>query len=96
MQKASIDGARRLSKVVAYQTASGGWRFDPPTGCVDLQATEWGAKGEFEWCPTLAVAMPDEVFWPGQSRRDHVKQVAEQGQAREKKKAESSKKDSET
>jgi hypothetical protein len=36
------------------------------------------------------------VFWPGQSRRDHVKQVAEQGQAREKKKAESSKKDSET
>jgi hypothetical protein len=32
--------------------------------------------------------MPDEVFWPGQSHRDHVMQVAEQGQAREKKKAE--------
>jgi hypothetical protein len=62
----------------------------------DASICKPGAKGEFEWCPTLAVAMPDEVFWPGQSRRDHVKQVAEQGQAREKKKAESSKKDSET
>src|SRR5512133_2847990 len=62
--------------VVVYETASGGWRFEPPTGCVDLQGTELGAKGEFEWCPTLAVAMPDEVFWPGQSHRDHVMQVA--------------------
>jgi hypothetical protein len=50
------------------------------------------ASIEFEWCPTLAVAMPDEVFWPGQSHRDHVMRVAEQGQARAKKKAESSKK----
>jgi hypothetical protein len=82
--------------VVVFETASGGWRFDPPTGCVDLQGTEWGAKGEFEWCPTLAVAMPDEVFWPGQSHRDHVMRVAEQAQAGAKKKAESSKKDSET
>ena len=82
--------------VVVYQTASGGWRFDPPTGCVDLEGTEWGAKGEFEWCPTLAVAMPDEVFWPGQSHRDHVMRVAEQAQAGAKKTAESSKKDSET
>ena len=81
--------------VVAYQTASGGWRFDPPTGCVDLEGTEWGAKGEFELCPTLAVAMPDEVFWPGQSHRDHVMRVAERAQARAKTKAESSKKDSE-
>jgi hypothetical protein len=80
--------------VVVYQTASGGWRFDPPTGCVDLEGTEWGAKGEFEWCPTLAVAMPDEVFWPGQSHRDHVMRVAERAQAG-KTKAESSKKDSE-
>jgi hypothetical protein len=82
--------------VVVYETASGGWRFDPPTGCVDLEGTEWGAKGEFEWCPTLAVAMPDEVFWPGQSHRDHVMRVAEQAQAGAKTKAESSKKDSET
>src|ERR1700730_13976668 len=81
--------------VVVYQTASGGWRFDPPTGCVDLEGTEWGAKGEFEWCPTLAVAMPDEVFWPGQSHRDHVMRVAERAQAGAKTKAESSKKDSE-
>jgi hypothetical protein len=35
--------------VVVYETASRGWRFDPPTGCIDLQGTEWGAKGEFEW-----------------------------------------------
>jgi hypothetical protein len=70
--------------VVVYKTASGAWRFDPPNGCVDLAGTEWGAKGEFEWCPTLAVAMPDEVFWPGQSHRDHVMQVAEQGQAQRK------------
>ena len=75
--------------VVVYETASGGRRFDPPTGCVDLEGTEWGAKG---WCPTLAVAMPDEVFWPGQSHRDHVMRVAEQAQARAKAKAESSKK----
>src|SRR5258705_5717395 len=67
--------------VVVFETASGRWRFDPPTGCVDLQGTEWGAKGEFEWCPTLALAMPDEVFWPGQSHRDHVMRVAEQAQA---------------
>jgi hypothetical protein len=70
--------------VVVYKTASGAWRFDPPNGCVDLEGTEWGAKGEFEWCPTLAVAMPDEVFWPGQSHRDHVMRVAEQGQAQRK------------
>jgi hypothetical protein len=76
--------------VVVLETASGGWRFDPPTGCVDLQGTEWGAKGEFEWCPTLAVAMPDEVFWPGQSHRDHVMRVAEQAQGGAKEKAGSS------
>ena len=79
--------------VVAYETASGGWRFDSPTGCIDLRDTEWGAKGELEWCPTLAVAMPDEVFWPGQSHRDHVIQVAKQAQA---KTTASSKKDSES
>jgi hypothetical protein len=32
--------------VAVYETASGGWRFDPPTGCIDLEGTEWGAKGE--------------------------------------------------
>jgi hypothetical protein len=40
--------------------------------------------------------LPDEVFWPGRSHRDHVEQVSEQAQAREKIVAESSKKDSET
>jgi hypothetical protein len=40
--------------------------------------------------------MPDEVFWPGQSHRDHVMRVAKQGQARAGKKAAPSKKDSET
>jgi hypothetical protein len=63
---------------VAYETASGGWRFEPATRCVDLRDTEWGAKGELEWCPTLAAAMPDEVFWPGRSHRDYVMQVARQ------------------
>jgi hypothetical protein len=29
---------------------------------VDLRCTDWGAKGEFEWCPTLAVAMPDDLL----------------------------------
>jgi hypothetical protein len=79
--------------VVAYETASGGWRFDPSIGCVDLQDTEWGAKGELQWCPTLAAAMPDEVFWPGRSHRDHVMQIAGRVQAEVKA---SSKKDSET
>jgi hypothetical protein len=78
--------------VVVHETA-GGWRFDPPTGCVDLRDTEWGANGEFQWCPTLAAVMPDEVFWPGQSHRDHVMQVAEQAHTREKIKAESGKKE---
>ena len=82
--------------VVVYETASGGWRFDPPTGCVDLRDTEWGAKGEFEWCPTLAAAMPDEVFWPGQSHRDHVMQAVEQAQLKARANTESAKKDSET
>ena len=81
--------------VVAYETTSGGWRFEPSSGCIDLRSTDWGTKGEFEWCPTLALAMPDEVFWPGRSHRDHVKQVSEQAQAREKIVAESPKKDSE-
>ena len=70
--------------VVADRTPTGAWRFVPPTGCVDLQGTEWGARGELEWCPTLAIAMPDEVFWPGQSHRDHVMQVAGQAQAKAK------------
>jgi hypothetical protein len=36
--------------------------------------------------------MPDEVFWPGRSHRDHVKQVAEQARAREQAIAKSRKK----
>src|SRR5437764_1037580 len=56
--------------VVAYETTAGGWRFEPSSGCNDLRSTDWGTKGEFEWCPTLAIAMPDEVFWPGRSHRD--------------------------
>ena len=82
--------------VVVYETASGGWRFDPPTGCVDLRDTEWGAKGEFEWCPTLAAAMPDEVFWPGQSHRDHVMQAVEQARLKARDNTEPAKKDAET
>jgi hypothetical protein len=39
--------------------------------------------------------MPDEVFWPGQSHRDHVMRVAERAQAGAKTKAESANKDSE-
>src|ERR1700719_801970 len=62
--------------VVVCEITSGGWRFEPASGCIDLRSTDWGAKGELEWCPTLAVAMPDEVFWPGRSHRDIVKQVA--------------------
>jgi hypothetical protein len=69
--------------IVAQQTPSGGWRFDPPAGCVDLRGTEWGQKGEFEWCPTLAAAMPPEFFLPGQSHRDHVLRVAAQAQGTE-------------
>ena len=62
--------------IVAHKSVSGEWRFDPSAGCVDLQETEWGAKCAFEWCPALAAAMPDEVFWPGRSHRDHVMQTA--------------------
>jgi hypothetical protein len=66
--------------VVASEATSGGWRFEPSTGCVDLRDTEWGAKNELRWCPTLAATMPDEVFWPGRSHRDHVMQVAQRAQ----------------
>ena len=79
--------------IVAQQTPSGRWRFDPPTGCVDLRGTEWGQKGEFEWCPTLAAAMPPDFFWPGQSHRDYVLRVAAQAQI---KANEESEKDPET
>jgi hypothetical protein len=82
--------------VVAYETASGGWRFEPSSGCIDLRSTDWGKKGEFEWCPTLAVAMPDEVFWPGKSHRDHVMQTVEQARLKTRAKTESANKDSET
>jgi hypothetical protein len=30
----------------------------------------------------LAAAMPDEVFWPGQSHRDHVMEIAKRAQAK--------------
>jgi hypothetical protein len=63
---------------------------------VDLRDTEWGAKGEFEWCPTLAAAMPDEVFWPGQSHRDHVMQAVEQARLKARANTESTQKDFET
>jgi len=61
-----------------------------------LRDTEWGAKGEFEWCPTLATAMPDEVFWPGQSHRDHVMQAVEQARLKARDNTEPAKKDAET
>jgi hypothetical protein len=60
---------------------------------MDLRSTDWGAKGQLEWRLTLAVAMPDEVFWSGRSHRDHVKQVAEQAQARAKQIDKSAKKE---
>ena len=66
--------------VVAQSTSSGRWRFEPPAGCLDLRGTEWGKKGQFEWCPTLAAVMPPEFFLPGQSHRDHVLRVVEQAQ----------------
>src|SRR6266849_3054017 len=69
VRSANLTDARRHSlmapvacskcSVVAYETDSGGWRFDPSTGCVDLRDTEWGAKGALEWCPTIVAAMPD-------------------------------------
>jgi hypothetical protein len=73
LSKAFIDGARRLSKMLSCRLRNG-----------QPDASIWKARngGEFEWCPTLAVAMPDEVFWPGKFRRDHVMRVAEQAQAR--------------
>jgi hypothetical protein len=39
--------------------------------------------------------MPDEVFWPGQSHRDYVMQIAEQARAKAKAKAERGEEDSE-
>ena len=68
--------------VVAHQSFDGGWNFNPNSECVDLSGTEWGAKGELEWCPALAEAMPDEIFWPGRSHRDHVLEVTREAQAK--------------
>jgi hypothetical protein len=49
--------------VVACETTSGvgGLSHQPDAS---LRDTEWGAKSEVRWCPTLAAAMPDEVFGP--------------------------------
>jgi hypothetical protein len=33
--------------VVVYETTSGGWRFDPPTGCVDLEGTDGARRDSF-------------------------------------------------
>ena len=66
---------------LSYTKRPRGWRFKPSTGWADLRGPEWGAKGELEWCPTIAAAMPDEVFWPRRSHRDHVIQIAGRAQA---------------
>jgi hypothetical protein len=86
--------------------ASAGLSFAPGSRPISLQPFRasfrtaarhgMGREGEFEWCPTLALAMPDEVFWPEQSHRGRVMRVAMQAQAGAKKKAESSQKDSKT
>jgi len=39
--------------------------------------------------------MPDEVFWPGQSHRDHVMQAVEQARLKARANTESAKKGSE-
>jgi hypothetical protein len=72
-------GSRSKRLDVVHETTAGGWRFDTPTGCIELRD---GAKGALR-CPALAATMPHEVVWPGQSDRDHVVQVAQQAQARE-------------
>jgi hypothetical protein len=32
--------------------------------CTDLEGTEWGAKGEFEWCPPLRSPCRMRSFGP--------------------------------
>jgi hypothetical protein len=60
--------------VTVRQTARG-WDFDPSFGCVDLRGTQWGRTFEFQWCPTLAAAMPVDFLWPGVSHKEAVEEA---------------------
>jgi hypothetical protein len=44
--------------VVVFETASGGWQFDPTNGMHRSARDGIGREGEFEWCPTPALALP--------------------------------------
>jgi hypothetical protein len=80
--------ARRFntcSRADPFMTSARAWRPDW------RPLAEWSALDHD--CPTLAAATPNEVFWPGQSHRDHMRKIAKQAQAQIKG---SSKKDSET
>jgi hypothetical protein len=60
--------------VTVYKTDRG-WNFDPSIGCIDLCGTQWGKRFEFQWCPSLAAAMPVDAFWLGVSHKKEVEEA---------------------
>lgn len=49
-----------------------GFLFGSRAICADLRGTQWGEAGEYDWCPTLAAALPPGNHWPGATHRDEV------------------------
>jgi hypothetical protein len=68
--------------VFVVEGAAGGWTFEPRIGCcVDLRGTIWGNKGKYEWCPTLAAAVPSHMQWPGILSKETVEREIATAQA---------------
>jgi hypothetical protein len=64
---------------------TGGWTFDRSLGCcADLRGTEWGNKGKYEWCPTLAATMLPRMQWPGISFKEALEKEIALAQAEHK------------
>jgi hypothetical protein len=70
------DKASKITKCpkcdVEVRDIGRGWQIDPAGRCVELEGTKWGNAGEYEWCPALAAAMPDDVSWPGFNQKAKV------------------------
>ena len=63
--------------VIVVEGSACGWTFEPRIGCcVDLRGTLWGNKGKYEWCPTLAAAMPSHMQWPGILFKETLEEIA--------------------
>ena len=73
--------------VVAHETASALGDLSHPRDASICETPSGERRESWNGALLFAVAMPDEIFWPGQSCRDYVMQIAEQAQAKAKEEA---------